>query len=114
MWAPLRSATFRALWIASLVSNLGTWMHGVGAAWLMTELSKDARLNALVSASESLPMFLLSLPAGALADIFDRRKMLLLVSHLLASSARDWDEEAEDEGEAEEVESLPVARWEWN
>jgi len=76
MWAPLRSATFRALWIASLVSNLGTWMHGVGAAWLMTELSKDARLNALVSASESLPMFLLSLPAGALADIFDRRKML--------------------------------------
>jgi MFS family permease/quinol monooxygenase YgiN len=76
MWAPLRSPVFRALWIASLISNLGTWMHGVGAAWLMTELSKDTRLNALVSASESLPMFLLSLPAGALADIFDRRKLL--------------------------------------
>ncbi len=76
MWAPLRLPVFRALWIASLVSNMGTWMHGVGAAWLMTELSKDARLNALVSACESLPMFLLSLPAGALADIFDRRKLL--------------------------------------
>lgn len=76
MWAPLRSPVFRALWIASLVSNMGTWMHGVGAAWLMTELSKDPRLNALVGASESLPMFLLALPAGALADIFDRRKLL--------------------------------------
>lgn len=76
MWAPLRSPVFRALWIASLISNIGTWMHGVGAAWLMTELSKDTRLNALVSASESLPMFLLALPAGALADIFDRRKLL--------------------------------------
>ena len=79
MWAPLRSPVFRALWIASLVSNLGTWMHGVGAAWLMTELSRDTRLNALVSASESLPMFLLALPAGALADIFDRRKLLVVM-----------------------------------
>ena len=79
MWAPLRSPTFRALWIASLVSNFGTWMHGVGAAWLMTELSKDTRLNALVSAAESLPMFLLALPAGALADIFDRRKLLAVM-----------------------------------
>jgi len=49
-------------------------MHGVGAAWLMAELPKDARLNALVSASEPLPMFLLSLPSGALVGIFDRRK----------------------------------------
>ena len=53
-------------------------MHGVGAQWLMTELSKDTRVNALVSGAESLPMFLLALPAGALADIFDRRKMLAL------------------------------------
>ncbi len=54
-------------------------MHGVGAAWLMTELSRDTRLNALVSASDSLPMFLLALPAGALADIFDRRKLLAIM-----------------------------------
>lgn len=54
-------------------------MHGVGAAWLMTELSKDTRVNALVSASESLPMFLLALPAGALADIFDRRKLMAIM-----------------------------------
>ena len=54
-------------------------MHGVGAQWLMTELSKDTRVNALVSAAESLPMFLLALPAGALADILDRRKLLAWV-----------------------------------
>lgn len=54
-------------------------MHGVGAQWLMTELSKDTRINALVSAADSLPMFLLALPAGALADILDRRKLLAIM-----------------------------------
>jgi MFS family permease len=76
-WAPLRSPLFRALWLASLASNVGSWMHDVGASWLMTSLSKDAGLNALVSAAGALPMFLLALPAGALADIIDRRKLLI-------------------------------------
>ncbi len=76
-WAPLRAPLFRALWLASLASNIGTWMHEVGAAWLMTSLSTDAQLNALVAAAGSLPMFLLALPAGALADIIDRRKLMI-------------------------------------
>lgn len=76
-WAPLRSPLFRALWLASLASNIGTWMHDVGASWLMTSLSSSEQLNALVSAAGAFPMFLLALPAGALADIVDRRKLVI-------------------------------------
>ncbi|WP_230980016.1 MFS transporter [Steroidobacter gossypii] len=74
---PLSFPVFRALWIATIVSNVGTWMHDVGAGWLMTSLSPSPLLVALVQAATTLPMFLLALPAGALADIIDRRKMLL-------------------------------------
>lgn len=77
MWTPLRQPVFRALWIASAVSSVGTWMHDVGAAWLMTSLSPSPFLVALMQAASSLPFFLLALPAGALADVVDRRKMLL-------------------------------------
>ncbi len=76
-WAPLRSPLFRALWLASLASNIGTWMHEVGASWLMTSLSKSEQMNALVAAAGTFPMFLLALPAGALADIVDRRKLVI-------------------------------------
>jgi MFS family permease len=76
-WSPLRLPLFRALWIATVASNVGTWLQGVGAAWLMTTLAPSATLVALVQAATSLPMFLLSLPAGALADVFDRRRLLL-------------------------------------
>ncbi|MDQ3813101.1 MAG: MFS transporter, partial [Armatimonadota bacterium] len=76
-WAPLRSPVFRAVWMASLASNIGSWMHDVGAAWLMTSLSKNEQMNALVAAAASFPMFLLSLPGGALADIVDRRKLVI-------------------------------------
>ncbi|HEV7326498.1 MAG TPA: MFS transporter [Bosea sp. (in: a-proteobacteria)] len=74
---PLSYPVFRALWIATIISNIGTWMHDVGAGWLMTSLSPSPLLVALVQAATTLPMFLLALPAGALADIVDRRKMLL-------------------------------------
>ncbi|MCH8686615.1 MFS transporter [Pedomonas mirosovicensis] len=74
---PLASPVFRALWIATVVSNIGTWMHDVGAGWLMTSLSADPLMVALVQAATTLPMFLLALPAGALADIVDRRQLLL-------------------------------------
>ncbi len=77
MWTPLRQPVFRALWTASAVSSIGTWMHDVGAAWLMTSLSPSPFLIALMQAASSLPFFLLALPAGALADVVDRRKMLL-------------------------------------
>lgn len=84
---PLGFPVFRALWIATIVSNVGTWMHDVGAGWLMTSLSPNPLLVALVQAATTLPMFLLALPAGALADIVDRRKMLLAAQMLGLISA---------------------------
>ena len=77
MMAPLRRPVFRALWIAAVASNVGTWMQEVGAAWLMTSLTPSPLLVTLIQASSSLPMFLLAIPAGALADIADRRHVLL-------------------------------------
>lgn len=76
-FAPFKHKVFTSLWIAAVVSNIGTWMHEVGAAWLMTELSGDPLMISLVAASTSLPVFLFVLIAGALADIMDRRKYLL-------------------------------------
>ena len=76
-WSPLQQPLFRALWMASVASNIGTWMHDVGAAWLMTSLSTDPLMVALVQAATTLPMFLFALPGGALADIVDRRRLLL-------------------------------------
>src|ERR1700686_3160161 len=76
-WSPLRNTLFRNLWIASIVSNVGTWMHDVGAGWLMTSLSPSPSMVALVQAADSFPVMLLALPAGALADIVDRRRLLI-------------------------------------
>jgi MFS family permease/quinol monooxygenase YgiN len=78
-WSPLRNTLFRNLWIASIVSNVGTWMHDVGAGWLMTSLTSSPSMVALVEAADSLPVMLLALPAGALADIVDRRWLLIAV-----------------------------------
>jgi len=72
--APLRNATFRMLWVAWLAANVSLWMHDVSAAWLMTTLTSDPALVALVQTASTLPMFLLGLPSGALADIVDRRR----------------------------------------
>src|SRR3954465_10379514 len=77
-YAPLRRSLFRWLWVASLASNTGTWMQNVGAAWLMTELSASVLMVALVQAATNLPFFVLAIPAGALADIGDRRRVLLM------------------------------------
>lgn len=86
-WSPLRHPTFRALWIATLASNVGTWLQSVGAAWLMTSLTASSTMVALVQAATSLPMFLLSLPAGALADVLDRRRILLATQSWMLLSA---------------------------
>src|SRR5258705_13270417 len=84
-WSPLRIALFRSLWIATIVSNIGTWMQDVGAGWLMTSLSSSPSMVALVEAADSFPLMLLALPAGALADIVDRRRLLIGVHvYLLA------------------------------
>jgi MFS family permease len=77
-WSPLRRAAFRLIWTAWVVSNIGIWMQSVGAAWLMTSLTPSPLLVALMQTATSLPIFLLGLPSGALADIVDRRKLLLV------------------------------------
>ena len=77
LWSPLAYHVFRAVWIASLVSNVGTWMQNVAGVWLVTTLTTSALLVALMQTASSLPAFLLSLPGGALADLIDRRKLLL-------------------------------------
>ena len=77
-WGPLRRPVFRSLWIAALVSSIGSWMQTMGAGWLMTEMTHSPARVALVQAAQSLPMFLLALPAGVLADIIDRRTQLIV------------------------------------
>ncbi len=74
---PLRHASFRSLWIAYVVTSLGTWLQNTGAGWLMTSLSPNPLTVSLVQAATILPVFLLALPAGALADIIDRRVFLI-------------------------------------
>jgi len=78
-WAPLKRPLFLALWIATVVSNIGTWMQNAAAGWLMTDLSPTPLIVALVQVAASAPMFLLGLPAGALADILDRRRLLIVM-----------------------------------
>jgi MFS family permease len=77
-WAPLQEPLFRTLWIAAFTSNVGTWMQNVAAAWLMTSLTSSATLVALVQTSASLPIFLAGLLSGAIGDVVDRRKLLLV------------------------------------
>ncbi|MBV8475552.1 MAG: MFS transporter [Acidobacteria bacterium] len=76
--APLREPLFRSLWIAAVISYTGTWMQNVGAGWLMTTLTMSPFMVGLVQAAATLPVFLVILPAGALADMVDRRRLLLL------------------------------------
>jgi MFS family permease len=77
LWSPLRSPIFRSLLIADVVSDMGTFMQSVGAAWLMVSLGGGPTLVALTQTASTLPFFLLALPAGAIGDIVDRRKLIL-------------------------------------
>lgn len=92
--SPLSNPIFRAVWVASLVSNFGGMIQSVGAAWMMTSISSSAQMVALVQASVTLPIMLLSLLTGAVADNFDRKRLMLAaqgfmltVSLLLAACA---------------------------
>lgn len=76
-WAPLRTPIYRALWIAQLVSNLGTWMQTVGAQWILVDEPNAATLVSLVQTAITLPVMLLSIPSGVIADLVDRRRLLL-------------------------------------
>jgi len=74
---PLRVPVFRNLLIADLVSDIGTFMQNVGAAWLMVSLHAGPGYVALIQTAASLPYFLFALPAGSAGDIFDRRSLIL-------------------------------------
>ncbi len=76
-WSPFRHKDYRVLWSATLVANIGAWMYAAAAAWLMTTLDPDPFMVALVQAAATLPLFLFALPAGALADIVDPRRLLI-------------------------------------
>lgn len=91
-WSPLRRPVYRALWMATLVSHIGTWMQNTASAWLMTSLAPSPLMVSLVQTATTLPLFLLALPAGALADVLDRRRLLLLTQSwmIVAAAALGW------------------------
>ena len=82
-WSPFAHRAFALLWAATLISNIGTWMHDAGAGWLMTTLNPSPAIVVLVQAATTAPIFLFALFAGALADRVDRRRFLLLVNLVL-------------------------------
>ena len=84
-WAPLSHRLFLWLWIASVVSQIGSFMTDVAQGWLMTTLSASPLLVALLATAESIPFFLLSLPAGAMADVVDRRKLLIVAQTAMSA-----------------------------
>ncbi|MGA2087833.1 MAG: MFS transporter [Stellaceae bacterium] len=84
-WSPFRHSAFTVLWTATLVSNVGGWMYSAASGWLMTSLDPDPFTVSLVQVATSLPMFLFALPAGALADIVDRRRFLIGVEILITA-----------------------------
>ncbi|UPJ94959.1 MFS transporter [Bradyrhizobium sp. 172] len=93
--APLCYPTFRRIWIASLLSNLGILVQGVGAAWAMTEMTSSADKVALVQTALLLPVMLIAVPAGAIADMYDRRIVMLVALFIAlcgatALTALDW------------------------
>src|SRR3954471_13905913 len=78
-WAPLRQRVFAWLWAGVLISGMGTWMQTVGAQWLLIDAPNAAAVVALVQAANTLPIMLLAMPAGVIADSFDRRWLLFTV-----------------------------------
>src|ERR1700720_421542 len=77
LWRPLRSPTFRNLLIADVISDVGTFMQSVGAAWLMVSMGAGPLYVALTQTASTLPFFVLALPAGSIGDIVDRRTLIL-------------------------------------
>lgn len=86
-WRPFRYLVFTVLWTATVVSNVGTWMSNAASGWLMTSLDPAPLTISLVQVATALPMVLFALPAGALADILDRRRLLMVVQLLMAMAA---------------------------
>ena len=83
-WAPLRRSLFRNRLVASVISNTGGWMQDTAGTWLMTALTSSPLLIALMRTAATLPVLFFGVPAGAMADIFDRRRLLLLLGMVAA------------------------------
>jgi MFS family permease len=86
-WAPFRHRLFAAIWTAQFVSNIGSWMQTVGAQWLMLTLTGSAAYVALVSTAGSLPVMPFAVAAGAIGDLVDRRRFLLIAQALMLAAA---------------------------
>src|SRR6202011_2293702 len=87
LWRPLRTPAFRNLLLASVVSDIGAFMQSVGAAWLMVSLHAGPMYVALTQTASALPFFVFALPAGAIGDIVDRRKLILYTEFWMAGVA---------------------------
>lgn len=87
-WAPFASRAFVWLWLANTVSALGTWIQNAASAWIMTDLAPSPIMVSLVQAAAQLPVLLLALPAGAIADLMDRRRLLILTNMLMLAASR--------------------------
>src|SRR5436190_17647885 len=86
-WTPLGQPVFRSLWSVWVTANVCMWMNDVAAAWAMTSLSPSPVMVALVQSASTLPVFLLGLPSGALADILDRRRYFMITQIWVAAVA---------------------------
>jgi MFS family permease len=87
VWSPLQSSVYRSFWLCAFLSNLGTWIQDVAAGWVMTHLSTSPLVISLLSFSSSLPILLLSIPAGVLSDYGQRRKLLLIAQCVMFAAA---------------------------
>src|SRR5580704_16065031 len=87
LWAPIHRPLFLGLFIAAFASNVGTWLQNVAAAWLMTSLAPNALMVGLVQTLSGRPVFLFIIPAGALADLIDRRRLLLFAQGWMLGTA---------------------------
>ena len=81
-WGALHYGVFRWLWLATVVNNIGGWMYNAASGWLMTSLNPDPFIVSLVQVANSLPLFIFALPAGALADMIDKRRFILVLEIL--------------------------------
>jgi len=86
-WAPFASRAFFWLWLANIVNSLGTWIQNTASGWIMTDLAPSPIMVSLIQAAAQLPVFLLALPAGALADVMDRKRNLLLTNTFMLAVA---------------------------
>src|SRR5438445_2922312 len=87
LWRPLRTPVFRNLLIADVLSDIGTFMQTVGAAWLMVSLGAGPMYVALTQTASALPFFVFALPAGAIGDIIDRRRLILYTEFWMVAVA---------------------------